>query len=157
MAQKQLAEKVKLPAEQLCFWTMSRRQNNTVRIDAALEDDSDKSTSFVIAFFDDFSVAMEAILDGVSKVWPELRLYMEFADHKVQDADGSIVYFPRASPEIELLFVKYYDLELQKFEFLGSMRLKRSLRGTDLTSIFNELKKFPPNTALRIYEACLIA
>lgn len=136
---KTIAERVQVPVERIRLWSLYRRQNHTIRPENSLDGDYDEQT-------------VEEVYMNSGKNFNNFRLYLEIAEHQVQDSDGKIVYFPSVGKDSIVIFVKYYEPETTKLEYLGPVRVKLSLKGQDLIPIMTDLKKLPPSTNIAIYE-----
>jgi hypothetical protein len=51
-----------------------------------------------------------------------------------------------------MVFVKHFDVEEQTLTGLGHFYVHRHLKVVDLANMINDVMKFPPGTALKIYE-----
>ena len=134
-----VAEREHLQPEQIRFWVFCTRQNSTYRVERPLAEDMDEKTMA--------SLVLESQVKNGA-----VRLYVERAHHQTQDSDGRVVYFPHYDAQSCMLFVRFYDPKRARFEYLGGVLVKRTLKGADLVPIVAELKKLPPNTPLKVFE-----
>ncbi|KAI9203814.1 uncharacterized protein BJ171DRAFT_459923 [Polychytrium aggregatum] len=141
-----VAERFRIPPEQIRLWSMAPRQNKTVRPDMPITEGDDENHT------------MEQIRDKFAKGSHELRFYLEQPDSALQGVSGGQASFFMPKDENTpagyfMIFLKYYDPFKARMEFITKLSVKnRESRVTDVISIVSNAMELPSGTPLRIYE-----
>ncbi|KAM0756443.1 cysteine proteinase [Meredithblackwellia eburnea MCA 4105] len=130
-----VAKECKIPAENIRLWVLVNRQNKTVRPDAPISDQ-------------DPTMTMETVRDKMASRQQDLKLYLEYID-PVTRAQWTTNH--GNEPPI-MVFVKHFDVAHQTLAGVGHFYVHKHMKVSDLATMINERLRFPPTTALKIYE-----
>ncbi|KAG0307057.1 hypothetical protein BGZ98_001151 [Dissophora globulifera] len=136
-----VAESYGVPEDQVRLWTLVKRQNDTFRTDVAIPDSDLKST-------------MEHIKEKHgTRTQPDLKLYIEFPDKTTKAVNGKASWFQSDNQNDEMMiFIKYYDPFTSTLEGVGSLRVFKHAKVSDILGQLTEKKGFPANTPLKLFE-----
>lgn len=118
---KTLASERNVPPEQFRFWVMVNRQNKTVRPDQPLMEGD---------------MTIEAAFNKHGTREKSFRLWLERAD--TLDSSGKAVWPEFATQASStapiLIFLKYFDVDLQRLTGVGHIYMKKSSKVSDMAS-----------------------
>ncbi|KAF9113641.1 hypothetical protein BGX27_001116 [Mortierella sp. AM989] len=136
-----VAENYGFPEDQLRLWSLVKRQNDTMRTDIPISDADLKST-------------MDSIREKYgTRAQTDLRCYVEFPDKAAKPINGKTSWFHSDSQSGDIMiFIKYYDPFTSTLEGLGKLHVHKNAKVGDIVSILNEMKGFPSNTSLKLFE-----
>lgn len=136
-----VAKNMSIPPECMRLWIFHKRQNNTLRPDRPLGEESNA-----------MAMAHIASSTTIARGSVDLVLYCETTDHQVADNNKQLVWFPKPTQDVVDLWIKYYDPATQTLEFLGQIRSRLSTKAEDIVSTLRELKNIPSDMKIRIWE-----
>ncbi|KAF9438450.1 hypothetical protein BGZ76_007843 [Entomortierella beljakovae] len=136
-----VAESYGIPESQLCLWSLVRRQNDTVRTDTPIPTSESNST-------------MEAIKEQYgTRVQADLRCFIELPDKAAKVVNGKSSWFTNDTQSGDIMvFIKYYDPLTSTLEGVGNLHVHKNAKVGDIVSVLNEIKGFPANTPLKLFE-----
>ncbi|KAG9295196.1 hypothetical protein G9A89_006177 [Geosiphon pyriformis] len=133
---ERIAELHNVPVERTRLWVLVNRQNKTVRPDAPIPE------ALV-------GTSMEDVHSKMASRQNELKLYLEIADKQL---NGKTWFPPLEGNSYIMVFLKYFDPDMQSLEGLGHLYIQKLGKVGDILQLLCEKKGFPPNTPLKIYE-----
>ena len=118
-------EVYQIEPERQRFWRWQRRQNNTLRPDAVIKPSDDDTP-------------IEKKLLPLRTTQNSIDLYLEVANTPFSDNGQEKIWFPDTTKYI-LLFVKEYDPQNQKLNFVGTMYARTDEQMVDVASRLKKL------------------
>ncbi|GES93025.1 cysteine proteinase [Rhizophagus clarus] len=131
-----ISRKFNVPPEQVQFWVLKSRQNDTIRPYIPIPE-----------FF--FKTSMEEICANLNSKQNELKLFMEIADKPI---NGNMWFPITGGSNSILIFLKYFNPNTQTLKGLCHLYVQKSGKIKDYINLFCEKENLPPNTPLKIYE-----
>ncbi|GBB86550.1 hypothetical protein RclHR1_12980003 [Rhizophagus clarus] len=131
-----ISQKFNVFPEQIQFWVLKSRQNDTIRPYIPL-----------LEFFSKQS--MEEICINMNSEKNELKLFMEIADKPI---NGNMWFPITGGNNSILIFLKYFNPNTQTLKGLCHLYVQKSGKIKDYINLFCEKENLPPNTPLKIYE-----
>ena len=127
---KRIATQYKLSDQDIKLWVLVNRQNKTVRPDTVVPED-------------DPSLTLEMVREKMASRQNDLRLFLEVNHHESPKPEGQ---------SVSMIFLKYFDVSRQSLTGAGRIYVQSNQKVGDLVPKINELMRWPPTTALRLYE-----
>lgn len=150
---KFLSGELSIPLNKMRIWTMTGRQNKTIRLDSLLTLSSDKPVEVLLS-------------NGMSRNTRELRLWVEndfdAANSMILPSHHSLPNFFNGNDELkegqkvgerkDCIFLKYFDPHQQSLVGISSFLIDPREKVSKLAKSINELMHWPSDTQLRLLE-----
>jgi ubiquitin carboxyl-terminal hydrolase 7 len=131
-----ISKQLNVDANRIRMWIFTRRQNHTTRPETYLHDREDATVEMVL------SALMKL---NAREIW----IYLEVSSQMIGNS-----YFPEDNQDGIVLFIKYFDIKRNRLEYLGTLYVNKSMRGSDLVPMLLEKANIESNekTNIKIYE-----
>ncbi|KAG2175621.1 hypothetical protein INT43_001268, partial [Umbelopsis isabellina] len=133
-----LCENLDIPFQHLRLWILVNRQNRTVRPDTPILES-------------DYQLTMEQIREKTQPSQPNLRLYLEVADH-FENGQAIFQAPPSSRSPTILVFIKLFDAATQSVHGLGHLYVDKNGRVGDIIPTLNAMAGFEKDTQLMLFE-----